>query len=652
MDISLASLTVSAFRGIPDERTFELDGQNTVVVGPNGTGKSTLFQAIEFLLTGEIAAMRGSGTGGVQPTEHIPNRYADPDDTVVRATFVDDDGERFQAYRRFTNRNKLVAERRPPEFRALLQLADRGLLLLTREELLELVISAPGDRKDQIYELLNTSGIDERRLQLKRLAREADKEADKRRDRQRQAADRLSDIVDGLVTGSSNDDPGTVDTDVLRTAVNQRRDALGGNPVQSITDSSSFRDGLTSPVEQASDPLQRADVQQRLDQLLEWFGDAGSVKQRLQSLREDLRALQADEAALTSLSELALVRDGRSLVDETTTECPLCGRPWDGDELAAHLAEREERLSRIEDRSTSIEQTTDALSRDVDQTRTILERLLENLQDTDTEVDFQPLEAYLDRLDDLQNLLDRDLVDQLGDVDPNQFDLEVADRSTVAALNQLQDRAKSIPDRSALEQAWDELKTLADAYDDWRTARKEAARYDRAADELQTARSEFIAARDTVMDDIFKSVNDRFTEIYRAVNPDEDAFDPTLDQTNTGVELAVDFYGEGEHPPNALHSEGHQDLMGVCLFLALADELSPLGRRPLLLDDVVSVVDARHRERFAHVLDEQLSDSFQFLITTHDDSWAVQLKNAGVADDAATIQFQTWAPDTGPQTST
>lgn len=151
-----------------------------------------------------------------------------------------------------------------------------------------------------------------------------------------------------------------------------------------------------------------------------------------------------------------------------------------------------------------------------------------------------------------------------------------------------------------------------------------------------------------MLGETFETISDRFAAFYEAVNPDESAFDPTLSQTNTGVEFAVDFYDTGDHPPHALHSEGHQDLMGVCLFLALAAELSPLSRLPVLLDDVVMSVDAGHREQFATVLRDELSEHFQLLITTHDAGWAHQLVETGVTGDRNVLRFTAWTPDEGP----
>ena len=64
------------------------------------------------------------------------------------------------------------------------------------------------------------------------------------------------------------------------------------------------------------------------------------------------------------------------------------------------------------------------------------------------------------------------------------------------------------------------------------------------------------------------------------------------------LDFKVDFYGIGMFPPAAYHSEGHQDGMGVCLYLALMKQILAEDFRFAVLDDVVMSVDGNHRRQF------------------------------------------------------
>jgi energy-coupling factor transporter ATP-binding protein EcfA2 len=128
---------------------------------------------------------------------------------------------------------------------------------------------------------------------------------------------------------------------------------------------------------------------------------------------------------------------------------------------------------------------------------------------------------------------------------------------------------------------------------------------------------------------------------------DESEFSAVLAPTRAGLELKVDFYGHGMHPPHALHSEGHQDSMGIFLFLALAEYLSNGAPSFVVLDDVLMSVDRQHRRAVAKMLSEQFPET-QFLLTTHDEVWWRQLRTESVVSGANALRINGWNIDDGP----
>jgi hypothetical protein len=129
---------------------------------------------------------------------------------------------------------------------------------------------------------------------------------------------------------------------------------------------------------------------------------------------------------------------------------------------------------------------------------------------------------------------------------------------------------------------------------------------------------------------------------------DEKSFTASIKPAGAALDFEVDFYGRGVHPPHALHSEGHQDSMGLCLYLALAERLTGGLLDLIILDDVVMSVDADHRRQLCHLLASAFPHR-QFLITTHDKTWSTQLKYEGVVRSKSMIEFYNWNIDSGPQ---
>jgi len=63
--MKIVDIHIEKMRGIKDI-SLELNGKSTVVVGPNGVGKSTVADAIDFLFTGKINRLTGEGTGSLK----------------------------------------------------------------------------------------------------------------------------------------------------------------------------------------------------------------------------------------------------------------------------------------------------------------------------------------------------------------------------------------------------------------------------------------------------------------------------------------------------------------------------------------------------------------------------------------------------------
>ena len=100
------------------------------------------------------------------------------------------------------------------------------------------------------------------------------------------------------------------------------------------------------------------------------------------------------------------------------------------------------------------------------------------------------------------------------------------------------------------------------------------------------------------LNDEKKSLRSRseFRSYHRDINGDDESkFEAQLTPSLGKLGFEVDFYGKGFFPPGAYHSEGHQDGMGLCLYLALMKHLLGDKFTFAVLDDVLMSVDAGHR---------------------------------------------------------
>ena len=96
MSIRINTLSISNLRNIPFNKKFKIDitGKNmTILDGPNGYGKSTIFDAIELLITGNIKHFFDRTYNvGTEPLKSVANN--DSYSTVICASIIENDIEK------------------------------------------------------------------------------------------------------------------------------------------------------------------------------------------------------------------------------------------------------------------------------------------------------------------------------------------------------------------------------------------------------------------------------------------------------------------------------------------------------------------------------------------------------------------------------
>ena len=117
------------------------------------------------------------------------------------------------------------------------------------------------------------------------------------------------------------------------------------------------------------------------------------------------------------------------------------------------------------------------------------------------------------------------------------------------------------------------------------------------------------------------------------------------------VKLTIDSFDKSKEDPRAYISEGHLDTLGICIFLAFVSKFNE--ELPIIvLDDIVTTVDANHREKLANLLLTKFPDH-QLIITTHDGIWYKQLcenqRTLGLRNNYVNKTIISWDRTIGPQ---
>ena len=636
--IKLEFAHIEEVRGI---RKLDIDFQKRTfaISGPNGSGKSGVIDAIEFGLTGQISRLTGRGTKGLSVSEHGPHvdKTKFPDAAFVELrVFLPGIGKSATITRKVSSPKKPKIVPNDDDVKvALAEVADHPEIALSRREILRFILVEPTKRSDEIQTVLKLDEIGQIRSALNTCQNKLETAL------QTAAAQVLS-SRDAL---QLHFQISTLRAADLVEAANKRRKLIGLTEIAELTADTKLDAGLSSAAKVTEFNKQSAlrDLNALSD---EAKGFPDLAKMEAAAIVADLSKLEVDPALFAALQRLSFIERGLDLVDGR--ECPLCDTAWEDeqhlrDHLKAKLAKSEEARKvqqALLNNGTAVAEAAIRVAAFLESAHKVAEgqgeggfvRVL-----TAWKTNLEGLKARLTTVEGLIGLKDRLTVGWLEM--PNVFP---------TGLKGLAEKVSAMPDQTAALDAQTFLTTAQLRLSDYREAMRKNKAAEIACASAKAAYNIYCSVLEDELDTLYEEVQKDFSTFYRVINEDDEAkFTAKLTPTEGCLGLDVNFYGRGLYPPAAYHSEGHQDGMGVCLYLALMKRLFGNRFTLALLDNVVMSVDAGHRYQFCKLLKTQFPDT-QFIITTHDRLWVEQMKSAGLVTAKTSIAFHSWTIDTGP----
>jgi hypothetical protein len=637
--IKLESVHIEWARGVARKLDLSFQRKNFAISGPNGSGKSAVIDAIEFALTGQIGRLAGSGTGGVSVREHGPHvdKAKFPDAAFVKLkVFIPDLGKSATITRKFKSPGKVEITPADDDVKsALAEVAGHPEITLSRRDIFRFILSEAGKRSAEIQTLLKLDAIGDTRSafytaqnRLQTNHKNAKAEVSSAGE-----AIRLHLHVDEFTAA------------ILLDAANKKRKVLDLPRIEELTPDTKVDAGLAAAGK--STEFNKESALRDLNALAEearGFPDLCAVE--VAQAVTDLAKLEADSSLLAALERRSFIEKGLELMDGP--DCPLCDTPWEDEEhlrhhLEAKLAKSEE-AGKLEESlrsgGTAIADTLIRILGLIAPVHKIAEAEAESEFAgalADWKADLAELKRKLGTIDGLTGLKHRLSTSWVQPPD-----------SLTERLQRLVGKVEAKPDQTATVSAQTFLTTAQLRLGDYRAAvrRKEKARAAAAA--AKAAYDTYCSTLEESLDRLYQEVEADFSTFYRELNEDDEStFTAKLTPSEGKLDLDVSFYDRGLFPPGAYHSEGHQDGMGVCLYLALMKRLFGERFGLALLDDVVMSVDSGHRYQFCKLLREHYPDT-QFIVTTHDRLWAEQMKSAGMITAKTSVAFHSWTIDTGP----
>lgn len=619
----LRHLKATGFRGarfaFPVD--FTKDHRSIAVFGENASGKSTITDALEWFITDRIDHLWREDCKA-EALRHV--LCGDEEPSVVEVSF---EGKDRAGTKTLTPKLKSNTAYNSPEVGPLIERLQGDRIILRHAQIVEFLNDKKGEKRKVIASIIGYEEITKFRdvIQQTRNALQKEDEYTGAKQQSNRLQGRMIEIVGEIVKSDArfyeivNDiikpikiETRIFDEETLQKTVLELR-GLGSDP-EKIKAAERLKQ-----FEKACDDLKRdiEDVSTKADAFVGPYN-------LLAKERESVNKLRLSEFLTKGRDVLA---DGSF----TDPQCPFCLSSYDLSVLQTEVAARIIALAELQKKLETSGQAKEALLQAVTtagQTANTLIQTYAELEEFSefiaaataarnalrsyyaaTKSAFERLQAFTDPegfAPAIAQLLKR-LEEATGQAQQaaTRLDLSEREKLVAAALDKLQQLRRDMADYAECQRTVksfeDQIMTLTSLFDD------------------------FVAVQNTVLQAVLDRISKDVGQFYKILHPKENVDEVRLSMVGEeGVEFEYLFHKRKTYPPHKYLSESHLNSLGVVLFLANARIFNKEARF-VILDDIVTSFDFKHRRRLLRLIKEEFAD-WQVIILTHENMWFELIK--------------------------
>lgn len=632
----IKSIKVSAVRGLRDFQ-LDLDRKSLLLFGENGSGKSSLVDALEFFFRGAIAHLEG--TQGLSLNRHAPHVELGADKLEVELVFASNSTTPIT--RSLDGQSEVPANLGP------FFTETRRTNFLRRAQLLDFIYADPANRFRVLSGLIGLEELDGIELAFMRTRDRLEAEQNAAVDELNRVRRRL-----GALVGEPEADPS-----LALERLNGVAEDLSLTPVEST-------EGIADAITLFRQATKQADqeVLARLSALKTAAEavDVSGLADRLVAYSTSADGWRDRQADVGRLAEASFLEQGERLLSGNEwVACPLCEQPFDQQAVSVRTSQRRAELQQLsiefsEFRTSA--QTLAAALRSLGQRASAVEVRLWDDVDPDAELR-KELASHSEALTSAATQIDastrfEDECDAGAVLEITKNLNSLASR----AAERVQEKFNELNQTERDREVWDltvKLEQLRAGSRDFtnqnRAVETTSVQHQRAAGLFEAFSTSKKAAVQTVYETIEADVN----SFYEQLHPGEPHHDFKLglvEGRRASTTLSTRTFGGEAADPRAYASEGHLDSLGLCIFLAFVKHFGDSSRF-MVLDDVIMSIDSGHRSRVAELLLNEFHQ-WQLILTTHDDIWFNEFvdheRAHGKLAAFINLRIQRWTLEDGP----
>ena len=608
MAAKINHLCVVGFRGAtkPLEIQFDTNKTITLIFGENGTGKSTVADAFDFVCNNKYGSLEDRSFSG-QNKSHVATAGQPSTAINVRLTSGTNSWQAILAKTGPTTSNANCPD----------------ACILRRSTVLNLINSQASERFAELRGFIDVSGVEKSEKAL----RDAIMNIDRQLCEAIAASEQAGQALEQLWA-----DEGKPQVDAAKWAKSELK--------KDVSNLKTFV-GEAEKLHAARRETSTA------EKLLDTSMDAKQEdKKALQTARENLK--KAEIAGAQQNGDLVTLLDKAKTFIAARPDlaaCPVCEKPNEAMVLVAQLSERLETLQKLAKLVKDVQVAEKQFASSESVWKKNCEIFCKNAKELASAIQASALpESCAGAMDweQFKELLEHETPSDTVEREARAF-LSKAEKLSENIEKRRETEQKSITLQQEITRY---LKTLNTKEQDKKALAKLLATLKALLEVVEGQRKSYV-------DGILSSISVDVEKLYEKLHPGEGIGKVRffLNPNKPGsLEMDGEFQGKAGVPFQAYYSESHLDTLGICVFLALANKFKT-DQTIVILDDVVTSVDNVHLDRFMQLLHDQASNFNQVIVTTHYRPWRDRYRYAkGPKSNVQVIDLRRWSFEWGIQT--
>jgi len=613
----IKSINITGIRGVREGLNLSPNKKSLLIYGDNGTGKSSITDALEWFYNDSIEHLTGEEVGG-KGKNALRNVFINPsDESKIEIQYSN---KLLDNEKSINNLLKTFNSNSSKEFASYFKQSQSENLFLRYRDLVQFIIATKGDKLKHLQNIIGFSQVQELRSLLKliggRIARGIKAGGYSNKRSTQQAI--LLESLDQNITSSKQ---------FFETALKLIAPLKLEKEIKSFKDVKNALKSIetneeTKVVEQIAFHNKFADT------LTDLEIEIANIRTLQKDYYKSFVALRKDADKISKLQLLALLFEGLKVLKKDIVKdnfCPLCQQEKDKLKLAQELNQRVEDLKEIKTEQDKLNEECDELTKLLRNNYTVISGLLKEklLDEKENEATKKKIEQIQNSIKDIGEDLKKDIFS----TEPlNEFSLDKIDDKEIRDLiSNAKVKSKALADSikgNIKLQIHTKLSRALDAYMAHKKLEREEDVLTKQQITFEALYTDFIKRQEEALEGFLTMFSDEINSYYVEMNPHEKVEDiklvPIKDKNDelSGITIEYTFYKERQTPPVALLSESHINCLGLAFFLASVKAFNKENEF-FVLDDVISSFDSTHRTRFIRLLITKFSD-FQIILLTHE----------------------------------